>query len=148
MYSLLKMLLAEAIVAARDFAVLQAALLFSAITISHAQIQTINEYTVPSGQFSQPVRIIVGPDGALWFTDNINARIGRITTAGTITSFAVPATILWMGHHRRAGRRFLVYGKGQDWPNDDRWNCHYVPGQPNVIHLRHHDRTTWRLMVH
>lgn len=92
MYSLPKMLLAEAIAGARGFAVLQAALLFSAITISHAQIQTINEYTVPSGQFSLPVRIIVGPDEALWFADNIKASIGRITTSGSVTSFAVPAT--------------------------------------------------------
>lgn len=85
-------MLAKATALARGGAVLQAALLFSAMTLSHAQIQTVHEYAVPSGQFSQPVRIIVGPDGALWFTDNTNARIGRITTAGAITSFAVPAT--------------------------------------------------------
>jgi virginiamycin B lyase len=97
MYSLPKMLLAEAVALVRGGAVLQAALLLSAMTLSHAQIQTINEYTVPSGQFSQPVRIIVGPDGALWFTDSTNARIGRITTAGAITSFAVPATSLGWG---------------------------------------------------
>ena len=88
----LRKMLAKATALARGGAVLQAALLFSAMTLSHAQIQTVHEYAVPSGQFSQPVRIIVGPDGALWFTDNTNARIGRITTAGAITSFAVPAT--------------------------------------------------------
>jgi streptogramin lyase len=37
-----------------------------------------------------PHRIISGPDGALWFTEAGAAKIGRITTAGVITEFALP----------------------------------------------------------
>ena len=34
--------------------------------------------------------ITAGPDGALWFTD-MNGKVGRITTAGAVTEFAVPS---------------------------------------------------------
>src|SRR5437016_524819 len=34
------------------------------------------------------VGIAAGPDGALWFTSNRNATIGRITTTGTITTYS------------------------------------------------------------
>src|SRR5262249_41376545 len=39
--------------------------------------------TVPQG-------IITGPDGALWFTEQVGNQIGRITTDGKITEFPVP----------------------------------------------------------
>ena len=39
---------------------------------------------------SQPSWIVVGPDGALWFTIPDANKIGRITTAGTVTEYAVP----------------------------------------------------------
>jgi len=35
-----------------------------------------------------PVKITAGPDGAMWFTA---AQLGRITTAGVVTSFTVPS---------------------------------------------------------
>jgi virginiamycin B lyase len=35
----------------------------------------------------------VGPDGALWFTEAGYAEIGRISTAGTITEYALPAEV-------------------------------------------------------
>ena len=34
--------------------------------------------------------ITPGPDGAVWFTENAAAKIGRITTAGDITEIALP----------------------------------------------------------
>ena len=34
--------------------------------------------------------IATGPDGNLWFTDAGSNEIGRITTTGAITKFAVP----------------------------------------------------------
>lgn len=37
-----------------------------------------------------PGDITVGPDGALWFTEFAANKIGRITTTGAITEFAVP----------------------------------------------------------
>jgi hypothetical protein len=39
---------------------------------------------------SAPSSIALGPDGAMWFTQNVGNRIGRITMDGTITEFAVP----------------------------------------------------------
>ena len=39
---------------------------------------------------SAPSRITAGPDGALWFTSNGNNSIGRITTAGQVTIYALP----------------------------------------------------------
>src|SRR5581483_4836356 len=44
----------------------------------------IKEFSVPTGG-SQPTALAVGPDGALWFTEQGSNKIGRITTAGTIT---------------------------------------------------------------
>jgi hypothetical protein len=34
--------------------------------------------------------IVAGPDEALWFTENSANKIGRITTAGVVTEFAIP----------------------------------------------------------
>ncbi len=36
---------------------------------------------------SRPSGITAGPDGALWFTNNTNNSIGRITTAGKVTNY-------------------------------------------------------------
>ena len=38
---------------------------------------TVTEFPVPSGS---PVGITAGPDGNLWFTEQIANKIGRITT--------------------------------------------------------------------
>ena len=37
--------------------------------------------------------ITTGPDGALWFTNYTQNKIGRITTTGTITEFTIPSTM-------------------------------------------------------
>ena len=37
-----------------------------------------------------PDEIAAGPDGALWFTNRGNNKIGRITTAGTVTTYTDP----------------------------------------------------------
>jgi streptogramin lyase len=42
------------------------------------------------GSAPGPVAITVGPDGALWFV-GVPGEIGRITTAGVVTEFPVPA---------------------------------------------------------
>ena len=49
----------------------------------------ITEYSATVN--SDPFGITAGPDGALWFTETFNGKIGRITTAGLITEFPVPA---------------------------------------------------------
>jgi virginiamycin B lyase len=60
----------------------------------------ISEFALPNPD-AQPWGITTGPDGALWFTESacvrqpgprciIGNKIGRITTAGLVTEFAVP----------------------------------------------------------
>ena len=39
---------------------------------------------------SQPRGIVAAPDGAIWFAEGQGNKIGRITTGGNITEFAVP----------------------------------------------------------
>src|SRR5919108_734852 len=54
-----------------------------------AQSRLITEYPTPTG-FSEPFGIAAGPDGALWFTEFVANKIGRITTDGaSITEFTV-----------------------------------------------------------
>jgi len=62
----------------------------------------LTEFTLPAvpppagspagtaGTTPHPTAITAGPDGALWFT-GIPGAIGRITTKGVVTEFAVPA---------------------------------------------------------
>ena len=44
----------------------------------------ITEFVIPTGS-SQPLGIMAGPDGNLWFTEPGANKIGRITPAGAIT---------------------------------------------------------------
>src|SRR5688500_5218459 len=54
-----------------------------------AAAQMITEHNIPAT--SQPVNLAVGPDGALWYTAYGRDKIGRITTGGAVTEFALPA---------------------------------------------------------
>src|ERR1019366_5606741 len=70
-------------------------------TLLHAQLQlSYTEYSVHAGGGTvayaiQPYFIAVGPDGALWFTEDVfnipgkNCVIGRITTSGAITEYPI-----------------------------------------------------------
>lgn len=54
---------------------------------------TFTEFQLPTnsqGQSSEPLVIIPGPDGALWFTMSQASRIGRITTGGSMNFFNTP----------------------------------------------------------
>ena len=59
------------------------AAVLSALAIADTGV--ITEYAVPTAG-SQPVSIVSGPDGALWFTEAAGNKVGRITTEGTITN--------------------------------------------------------------
>lgn len=48
----------------------------------------ISEFPIPSVAGSGS--ITSGPDGNLWFQENLSNKIGRITVAGTFTEFAIP----------------------------------------------------------
>ena len=76
----------------------------------------------PHGQ-QRGLRHTAGPDGNLWFVENSANKIGRITTAGVVTEFAVPtANSRPLGDHGRPGRQSLVHGanRQQDRTNHDR----------------------------
>jgi virginiamycin B lyase len=49
----------------------------------------ITEYAIPTAS-SSPLFIAAGPDGALWFTEFLGSKIGRITTTGAITEYPTP----------------------------------------------------------
>jgi streptogramin lyase len=51
----------------------------------------ITEYPVPTAS-SEPVGLVAGPDGNIWFTEYSVGKIGRITPAGVITEFASGVT--------------------------------------------------------
>src|SRR5258708_2383504 len=50
---------------------------------------TCIEFNIPTTD-SVPTGITVGPDGALWFTEEFKNKIGRITTDGVITEYPIP----------------------------------------------------------
>ena len=65
----------------------------AAATASHAHAAAnpgFTEFPLTSG-YVRPLEIALGPDGNLWFTELTGPNIGRITPAGTITEFPVPA---------------------------------------------------------
>jgi streptogramin lyase len=62
--------------------------LFGLILATVATGQIITEFPIPTPN-SDPIGIVAGPDGALWFAEeNTSNKIGRITTRGVITEFA------------------------------------------------------------
>jgi virginiamycin B lyase len=66
---------------------------------SIGRISTSGAVTIYPVSSGDPVGITPGPDGDLWFVTNVpyadptGPSIDRITTAGTITSFALPGTV-------------------------------------------------------
>src|SRR5438132_5717541 len=55
-----------------------------------AAVGDISEYTVPSTTQGDPYFIAAGPHGNLWFTDNINNEVAKVTTSGAATAYRVP----------------------------------------------------------
>jgi DNA-binding beta-propeller fold protein YncE len=47
--------------------------------------ETATEYSLPTGSF--PEKIVLGPDGNLWYTDSGTSKIGKITTSGSHTEY-------------------------------------------------------------
>lgn len=62
------------------------ALLFLSRTVS-GQFQ-VEEFSIPSG--AKAYQITSGPDQALWFTEPIGGRIGRVSLFGEVTEFSLP----------------------------------------------------------
>lgn len=59
--------------------------LWAFAVVSPAASQTFTEFSLP--RISGPIRIITGPDGNLWFTEQNGNRVGRITPDGNITEW-------------------------------------------------------------
>ena len=47
------------------------------------------EYPLPS---NDPLGMTLGPDGALWYTDRANAKVGRMTLNGKVREWSLPST--------------------------------------------------------
>jgi streptogramin lyase len=61
----------------------------AASTLTSVQHGHFTEFALPTAN-SGPGEITLGPDGDLWFTESSRQRIGRLTTSGVLTEFAVP----------------------------------------------------------
>lgn len=60
--------------------------------IASAAVGDITTFADPAGNVAGPEDITLGPDGAYWFTNFANGRIGRITTGGAIATFTDATT--------------------------------------------------------
>src|SRR5215213_1120139 len=50
---------------------------------------SIAEFSVPTAN-SQPLSIVTGPDGNLWFTEFLGNKIARMTADAAVTEFPIP----------------------------------------------------------
>ena len=112
----------------------------------------ITEFTVPTVN-SQPAGITVGPDGALWFTEENGHKIGRITTDGAITEYQIPTVPQLAGrNHRRSGRESVVHRvrrqSTQGRPAHDRGHLHRMGAAARRGARRDHGRAGWGDLVH
>ncbi len=69
----------------------------------------ITEYPIPTGG-SVPQTICAGPDGNLWFTERDGNKIGKITTGGAITEYAIVPTSSAAGLGRSRRDRTGTFG--------------------------------------
>jgi streptogramin lyase len=82
-----------------------------------AAAQTITEFPLPIRTSAHS--IVAGPDGALWFAGDAGKKIGRITTAGTVTEFLIPVppAINSSMSRRRSGRAWTRRSKRRNSGN-------------------------------
>ena len=69
----------------------------------------VGQVTIYSGDISNPIGIAAGPDGALWFTNQTNDSIGRITTTGAVTNYTGSGISGPHGIAARTRRRPVVH---------------------------------------
>ena len=95
-------------------------------TRADADAQTVREYGGLTSM-AAPSDIAMGPDGALWFVEEVAGKIGRITTTGVVTEYTVPtdtnfATSIATGPD--GALWFTEYSRKQDWAHHSHRNHH------------------------
>jgi virginiamycin B lyase len=90
-------------------------------TILLAQTVSVAEFPVPTAN-ADTGSIVTGPDGALWFTEALGNKIGRITTEGALTEYpvSVPAGVAASGVSGLSG--IAVGSDGALWFTDGNAN--------------------------
>ena len=64
------------------------AIYVASVIPSAATTGTVTNFSVGISPNAAPHDIVAGPDGNLWFTENTEDRIGRITPSGIVTEFS------------------------------------------------------------
>jgi streptogramin lyase len=55
----------------------------------------ITEYLVPNRNAPFPWGIAAGPDGNMWFTENLGNMVAKVTMSGAISEYLVPTPGSW-----------------------------------------------------
>jgi virginiamycin B lyase len=66
-----------------------AAVFLCAGTATADPVGQVTEFPIPTSG-SERNGIAAGPDGDLWFTENLAGKIGRITPGGVVSEFSIP----------------------------------------------------------
>ena len=69
--------------------------------------RAVTEYQVASN-VQDLEGITAGPDGAMWFVNESQETIDRITTGGALTEFQMPSNSALERHHDRSGPPAVV----------------------------------------
>ena len=88
---------------------------FAAWAPSAARAQAVTEFQVPTPN-SLPAGITVGPDGAIWFTEENGHKIGRLGMDGAFTEYPTatqPSTPTEITAGRDGALWFTQFGAGQ-----------------------------------
>lgn len=59
------------------------------LSICHGAEARVRGFPIPTSD-SQPISIVLGPDGNFWFTEQNASKVARVTPAGVITEFRTP----------------------------------------------------------
>ncbi len=93
----------------------------------------ITEFDVPTSNASV-AGITTGPDGALWFTEGGNkSKIGRITTAGQITEYELPAASTPNGLTAQTGPVCIVAATDGNLWVSEQWGNRFTRITPQGV---------------
>jgi streptogramin lyase len=67
------------------------------------------EFQIPTVPGSFPLSVVEGPDGALWFVQRNSNTVGRMTTAGVVTTYPIPTLDSPQSNRIGTRRQFVVH---------------------------------------